>query len=379
MYTLPEILHTFLIVLPFIFAIQFLSKRKSKSQSGRIMGFMLIFVAVYYIVTARFILPDNIVKIKISENLLFFLFLSITPFFYLYTFSLTTEKYSWKNKYLIHFIPSLFVLIWSVFAFNIIDAAKNPESYQWNISAIRLFSIIFYNIQVFGYSLLMLMMLTRHSRKIKHNFSYDNENNNLNWLKIFLAIFISFSILDLLVYYLDLYENWPIYYYAITNTFFTFIAIRGLNQPDIYYKAKELSEDLVESPKDEINIDDTDKRQLIPDDKSQQLFSELKGIIETEKLFMNKELSIYDISKQLNVNKTYISYVINHEANENFNSFINHYRIDESKKLLLDSEYDNYTIETIANIVGFHSKSSFNTAFKKQIGQTPSEYKKLNR
>ena len=50
----------------------------------------------------------------------------------------------------------------------------------------------------------------------------------------------------------------------------------------------------------------------------------------------------------------------------------------EAQKLLLSKEGDIYTIEAIANKVGFHSKSSFNSSFKKITKITPSEFRRIN-
>lgn len=376
MYTLPDILHTFLIVIPIVFALLFFSKDKRKSNSARILGVMLVFISLYYIVTSSFIAPSSSFKLHISKNILYFLFLSITPFFYLYTISQTRDDFKFKNRFLIHYLPSLVLLIWSILVFNFISPVSNLELFEKYSSLLKATAIILYTIQLVFYTVLMIIELRRHSKRIQNNFSYENQKNNLNWLRIFLAIFMTFSVVDLSVYFFSLYKNWAIYYYLINNAYFLFIAYKGFLQPDIYIKAKELSTDLVVEPPVEDGEEIDGKKLLIPSVKSQQLFDEIKSVIQEQELFKNPELSIYDVSKILNINKTYISYVINTEANENFNSFINKYRIEESKKMLLDNKYDNYTIEAIANLVGFHSKSSFNTAFKKQIGITPSDYKK---
>ena len=59
----------------------------------------------------------------------------------------------------------------------------------------------------------------------------------------------------------------------------------------------------------------------------------------------------------------------------NFNGFINHHRVEESLKLFDDDQYSNHTIAAIAMEVGFNSISSFNKAFKSQVGKTPQAYR----
>jgi AraC-like DNA-binding protein len=59
----------------------------------------------------------------------------------------------------------------------------------------------------------------------------------------------------------------------------------------------------------------------------------------------------------------------------NFFNFVNKYRVEEAKLLLLNSKKEHYSILGIANEAGFSSKSAFNTTFKKVTGQTPSDFK----
>nr|WP_298556261.1 helix-turn-helix domain-containing protein [uncultured Algibacter sp.] len=82
------------------------------------------------------------------------------------------------------------------------------------------------------------------------------------------------------------------------------------------------------------------------------------------------------LSKELNLSEGYISQLINKNSNLNFNDYINSLRITDAKNMLVDSEYNNYTILAIGLESGFNSKSSFYTAFKKFTGKTPVEYKK---
>jgi AraC-like DNA-binding protein len=71
------------------------------------------------------------------------------------------------------------------------------------------------------------------------------------------------------------------------------------------------------------------------------------------------------------------SSVINQYAKRNFNDFINYYRIQDAKKMLSSTESKKFTISSIAFDTGFSSLSSFNSAFKKFEGKTPSSYRKI--
>ena len=98
--------------------------------------------------------------------------------------------------------------------------------------------------------------------------------------------------------------------------------------------------------------------------------------MENEKLYLKNDFTIDMLSKHLDVSRTYISQVINEKFNINFNTFINEYRVKDVRRMLTDKANRNLTIETIALSVGFGSKSSFNSAFKKYTGITPSFFMK---
>lgn len=96
------------------------------------------------------------------------------------------------------------------------------------------------------------------------------------------------------------------------------------------------------------------------------------AIIKDEKLFKNPNLKISDTAKHLNISSHQLSQFLNDNLGKSFSLFINMYRIEEAKQLLVSN--NNYTIEAIGYDCGFNSKSTFFTTFKKITGTTPAEY-----
>jgi AraC-like DNA-binding protein len=105
-----------------------------------------------------------------------------------------------------------------------------------------------------------------------------------------------------------------------------------------------------------------------------KLVEGLIKLMEEEKIFRNPSLSLDDVAMKLNTNTKYISQAINVHFGKNFYHFINYYRIEEAKRLMINNENLKYSIYGIAQMVGFGSKSSFNTAFKRFSGTTPSDF-----
>ena len=93
-----------------------------------------------------------------------------------------------------------------------------------------------------------------------------------------------------------------------------------------------------------------------------------------EELFKNNELLINDLAAKLDIHPNYLSQVINEKEGKNFYEFVNSYRLKEFKRLIALPEYKRFTLLSVAFECGFNSKSSFNRYFKKETGQTPSQY-----
>jgi AraC-like DNA-binding protein len=85
-----------------------------------------------------------------------------------------------------------------------------------------------------------------------------------------------------------------------------------------------------------------------------------------------------DLSNQLGMKVRDLSILINHKLDQHFFDFVNQYRISKAMELLRDPQNTKMTVLEILYEVGFNSKSSFNTIFKKQTGQTPTQYRRTN-
>lgn len=110
---------------------------------------------------------------------------------------------------------------------------------------------------------------------------------------------------------------------------------------------------------------------------SQTLFEQIKTLFENEKVYLNEKVTLNFIAEKLQVKSREISQAINENTNHNFYDFVNLYRIEKAEALLKDATYKNEKIATIAYESGFGNVTSFNLAFKKKTGTTPSNYRKI--
>ena len=110
--------------------------------------------------------------------------------------------------------------------------------------------------------------------------------------------------------------------------------------------------------------------------KIEEYKAELITLMEKEKLFMDSNITVNQVAQKMGVPRQYLSEVLNVYLKSNFQDYVNKYRAKEFVECLKNDKFKSYTIMGIASEVGFKSKSSFNTTFKKLYGVTPSEFKK---
>ena len=96
--------------------------------------------------------------------------------------------------------------------------------------------------------------------------------------------------------------------------------------------------------------------------------------MDTEKPYRQSNITIQELAELISIPKHHLSQVINDRLGKNFYDFINQYRVAEAQLMLLNPKYRHLTNLAVAEEAGFNSKATFNAVFKKQTGQTPSEY-----
>jgi len=109
-------------------------------------------------------------------------------------------------------------------------------------------------------------------------------------------------------------------------------------------------------------------------DKIDDHFNNMLELIEKEKLFTNPEFDLSMLADKCELSANYLSQIINKKSGQNFYSFINNYRLEEAKKILLNPDFSHYSILSIGLQAGFKSKSSFYKVFKEKTGMTPSQF-----
>lgn len=136
--------------------------------------------------------------------------------------------------------------------------------------------------------------------------------------------------------------------------------------------------DAIETPESDNDI--KYKNSHLSDNDKKQLLSRILEVMDTSDEIFSPDFSLERLAMLSDSKYKYVSQVINEHYQQNFNNFLNSYRIKEACKRMGDiANYGNYTIEAISESVGFKSRSTFVTSFKRITGLTPSQYQRMAR
>lgn len=157
----------------------------------------------------------------------------------------------------------------------------------------------------------------------------------------------------------------------------------GLRRPEVLTGVKETTSDAAATETRGANADASgdppakkyEKSTLTPE-RAERYLKRLLNHMETEKPYVDGELTLPKLAERLSIPPQHLSQTINERLRQNFFDFVNTYRVEEAKRRLLDPAKQHYSVLAIAEEVGFNSKSAFNAVFKKHVRMTPSEFRK---
>jgi AraC-like DNA-binding protein/NADH:ubiquinone oxidoreductase subunit 3 (subunit A) len=295
---------------------------------------------------------------------------------------MTTEKPQFNSKYLWHCAPFFIFLIASlIFIDEPVMHGTQGFLVRDRFVPFRIVYGATFFLSITAYSVATFVVIHRHQRRIKELLSYSSGKVTLQWLlglsitfyTGYVLMFI-FGGIDILMGFLN-FDPYELSFIGLTILTFLF-GVFGFHQPSIFeevahYRGNNDEENGNEDPEPRKY-----SRSGLKQKDVARYIKQLENHMAESKPYLERELSIYDLSKQLKIPRHFLSEVINEHLGKNFYNLINDYRIEEVKKRLEDPRYKHLTILAIAYDSGFNAKSSFNTIFKEKTGMTPSEYQK---
>jgi AraC-like DNA-binding protein len=301
------------------------------------------------------------------------------PMLYLYTEALTNPERFKSKTWLLHFVlPVLMIL--TLLPIMLMSENDRILLYKNNGKGYENFLLFDWTIplSISGiiYIVITNILLYKHKKRILNQFS-NQEKINLNWLRfLFYGMGVTWMII--------IFGGSDKLIFSMSSVFLIFIGYFGIKQVGIF------TDYPVELPENEtitvmienrfVSETSVEKKKYaksgLNEDTANVLHQQLKNLMETERLFIEPELTLTDLATRLNVHPNYLSQVINELEGVNFYDYINTLRVEEFKRLVLLPQNQKYTLLALAYECGFNSKTAFNRFFKKATDLSPSEYLK---
>lgn len=357
------------------FAVMILQKKKALHD--KILICWLIYLGLYSGIYALF--SDYLFT---ESPLLSASFISLLmlhgPFLYLYIYGLVDEKFQVNLKKLFHFIPFLLFNIYLFISsyFPEVSERIRLDHVQSDHGAPLLFTLFLILTAVSGpvYFILSIRLFKKLDINIFNNFS-TSENINLDWLRKLVYTFG--AIWSLLMVFAAIHHVFHLFSWIFCtdglflslSVFIILIGYFGLKQKEIFINYPEQNLVYAAEPKAKYSS------VLLKEPEAEQYVNKIKQYMNTEKPYLDSNLTLSQLAASLRISPHLLSRVINEKFGSNFFDFINQYRIEEVKSKINSSEFDNLSLLGIALNCGFNSKSAFNRVFKKITGTTPSEFK----
>ena len=322
----------------------------------------------------------------------------IGPVIYFYVQSLLNPSFRFGKREWLQFVPGVLYLLYSVVMvttdklvlgdYYFLASGADPDFDTW-YQLTGFVSMLVYFLLSFRYYQLY--------RKLMVQVISYADSVLFRWIRNFLLAFLVMLGFRLLFFVLgeifDLAYKGFWWYFLFFGILFYYIAITGyansietkvpfrtsgagnrhglLLLPPVSGQQEAITEDA-----EVISVEPVLKKQ-----SDQQLSGWKEKILEqmkAHKAYEDPELSLATVARELKTNPAVISRTINQGFEQNFNDFVNQFRIDAVKEMLDKGEHKKQTLLGIAFDCGFNSKATFNRAFKKATGLSPKEWLEKN-
>ncbi|MEM7375023.1 MAG: helix-turn-helix domain-containing protein [Bacteroidota bacterium] len=372
-----------MLTLPLLGAIQgflvgiFLFFKRSNYQANRFLALSIIISSIQFLLL---IFWEDLSHNNFQLNLRFcawFLAFPIPVLYFFYVKLISSESPKFHTKDLLHFLPTLM----GILAVSPIWTMSQEEKIRFMAEQSQTFVIqsklleMAHGLVIIVYAILCLFILKDFKNRIRNEFS-NLDKKQLSWLWILTAMVGLVGLAGVIGSSIGLVQacqNQEInsldrsshfVTLAIVTIVFYWSSFQAITQPEIFtYTYPHPKKEKYSHSKG------VDGWQTL-------LISQLTTSMESDRLFLRSDLNLTELAEILGVSRQELSQVINEHFEKNFFDFINAYRLEEAKMLLLDPQYSKLTIRGISQEAGFKSKSTFYSLFKQHTGMTPTNYQK---
>lgn len=358
-----DLLLTTLIYVSGIWGFIFLLLSITKNKLLKNYNIMRKALSFAYIVLAAMGLLELMTKDKLEQNFpIVFMVTLIAASFnsFLFTYSLIT-------LIKIHFIKRkwVFIELGIIILFSIICIfsyfSKNEIIYKLSLGSF----LVYYISQLIRYTCTFLKYYKMYKREIEN---YYSELNSIRQTWVIYAFFMALIVgcVALLVFVLPM--NAIVFIQLFFIVFYFLFGVYFINYTNYFNEI--ISAINYESENNAISAMSQGSGRSLS-------YSELEAAVDKwvqEKKYTQEKITIEQIAVQINTNKTYLSLFINTEKGKPFNTWINELRVEEAKKIILESP--SLPIGTVGEMIGIPEQSNFTKVFFKIESRTPFSWRK---
>ena len=366
------------------FTVQLISFKKS-NPSRKFLGLLLLAMTLFLVINA----VSNLgYQPYVIQFLVTPLILMILPFEFLYLLSLFNKNDQIKTwSALILFIPAFVMLIAELSGFGFSETIKH-STYLGNVSnsfneleaggnpvsdTLRITFMIIIITQIALSALRITDLVKSEQEKVNSDPQFLPHISFL-WIKIISGNLIIFLIVSSIQIFALGSNNF--YFIIFTNILMLIsgglVGYYGMKQDVLLQEISGVGVLRNFSLRNE-ESGQAENESNIVDDEAAGIINKIQEIMEEQKPYLSKKYTINDLSIESGIKQHRLTTVINDTMGTNFNGLVNNYRIKDAISMLEDNK-QNYTIDAIADITGFSSRSTFYACFKKITGLTPKDY-----
>lgn len=294
------------------------------------------------------------------------------PLLLFYVLDILYPQRGWKPVDLTHLLPFALFLIWMMPFYLQTGAEKIaylqrvqelPQEARMPTMAIVMVSLK--SVLMLGYTTAIFYLIHKKKNRSDNFLFKDFPSATYQWLTLtgisFLCYIISYITYFVLIGTIDFQQEYD-YVISFAMSLFIFgIGYMALLKPTHL--------ELAHNGKTKY-----DSSSLSYEESEKHLEKLLKHM-EQEKPYLDGDLKMADLAGQLSIPSHHLSQIINERLDKNFFEFVNAYRVEQAKRILRDPQKQDYKILRVAFESGFNTKTTFNSAFKNEVGTTPSRYR----
>jgi AraC-like DNA-binding protein len=351
----------------------FVAFKKKKAHADFILISLLgLFTLLYgFIYYTQEYGKDHLTAYLLNVSLL------LAAIFVIYTQKLLERKPGLSIYHLLHFAPFVICSLF-LYTYFFFEKYNNPkisslydfiQEFRWIHSTFNYINIAIGPI----YLLIIAYLFKKHRNNILQVFS-STEKVEIRWVKdIAIVAFMLWLITALIgkvgkIYFYPQLTSMYQITWGLSSLLFVYISYKGIKHRSIFFDLPEETENVT------IQAPAKYSRSGLKEVAFEPLAQKLKTYVETNKPYLNPQITIYELATNIETPPYQVSQLLNEYFKMNFFDFINYYRVEEFKKQVFLPENKNYSIQSVAFDCGFNSKTTFYRIFKEHTKLTPSQY-----